>query len=132
VIAMRPRVLFLDEPTAGLDPAGFAEILGDVLEYREREGASVVIVSHSMEEVARAAGRIVVMDGGQMAMEGTPAEVFSQPEELERLGLDVPQVTKLAGLLRGKGLRLDGTIYTLDQAETAVLGLLSGAGESPC
>jgi energy-coupling factor transport system ATP-binding protein len=124
VIAMRPKVLILDEPTAGLDPIGCADILGDILEYQKRENASVVIVSHSMDEVARIAERIVVMNEGAVAMSGTPADIFTQADALSRLGLDVPQVTKIAGLLMRKGVMLDRPVYTLAQAEEAIMEVL--------
>jgi len=117
VVAMRPNVLILDEPTAGLDPAGCADILGDILEYQKREDASVVIVSHSMDEVARVAQRIVVLNRGEAVLQGTPDDVFAQAETLVGLGLDVPHVTKLAALLRSKGMPLDRPVYTLAQAE---------------
>ncbi len=121
VIAMRPKVLILDEPTAGLDPAGAEDILSNIMKYREQTGASVVLVSHSMEEVARYADRLVVINDGTIPYSGTPREVFSHGPELEAMGLNVPQMTRVFHRLQQMGLPVDGSVYTLEQAKDAVL-----------
>ena len=104
ILAMRPKILVLDEPMAGLDPRGRAEILDLLARLRQDTGCAVVMVSHSMDDVARYAGRVVVLAGGEVAMTGTPAEVFAKDEALLSLGLDIPQATRLAALLRARGL----------------------------
>ena len=121
VMAMEPEVLILDEPTAGLDPRGRESILQMLREYHERRGSTVVLVSHSMEEIARNAQRIIVLSGGGVSMEGTPAEVFARADELEAVGLDVPQSTKIAAALRRRGMAVEGSIFTVDALERAIL-----------
>ena len=121
VMAMEPEVLILDEPTAGLDPRGRESILQMLREYHERRGSTVVLVSHSMEEIARNAQRIIVLSGGGVCMEGTPAEVFARADELEAVGLDVPQSTKIAAALRRRGMVVEGSIFTVDALERAIL-----------
>ena len=121
VMAMEPEVLILDEPTAGLDPRGRESILQLLREYHERRGSTVVLVSHSMEEIARNAQRIIVLSGGGVCMEGTPAEVFARADELEAVGLDVPQSTKIAAALRRRGMAVEGSIFTVDALERAIL-----------
>ena len=121
VMAMEPEVLILDEPTAGLDPRGRESILQLLREYHERRGSTVVLVSHSMEEIARNAQRIIVLSKGGVYMEGTPAEVFARAEELEAVGLDVPQSTKIAAALRRRGMKVEGSIFTVDALERAIL-----------
>ena len=128
VIAMRPEVLILDEPTAGLDPEGCRKILGNILDYRIKSGSTVVIISHSMDDVARFAERILVFDHGTLTMDGTPEEVFSQPEKLLSMGLDVPHVTALAMEIRKQGLDLQGAIYTHEQLLAAVLKAKEAGG----
>ncbi len=129
VIAMRPEVLILDEPTAGLDPAGCEQILENISSYREKSGATVLTVSHNMDDVARLSERIIVFDHGKIAMDGTPEEVFSQPERLISMGLTVPHSTAVAMELRRLGLELNEAIYTHEKLLEAVLK----AGEvSPC
>ena len=120
VIAMRPSVLVLDEPTAGLDPAGCRQIMDNITRYREQSGATVLIVSHNMDDAARLTERLIVFDHGHVAMDGTPAEVFSRPNELLKIGLSVPQATALAMALRKQGLPLEGPIFTHEQLLTAV------------
>lgn len=117
VIAMRPGVLILDEPTAGLDPAGCEQILRNICDYRTQTGSTVIIVSHSMDDVARLADRLVVFNHGAIRFDGTPEEVFSQPEELRSIGLAVPAATELAMELKKLGLRLPNSIYTNEQLE---------------
>ena len=126
VIAMEPAVLILDEPTAGLDPAGCEQILSNILDYREKSGATVILVSHSMDDVARIAERIIVFDQGRLAMDGSPAEIFSRPEELVAMGLNVPKATELAMALRRRGLRLPESIFSHEQLLRALLALKEG------
>ena len=128
VIAMEPQVLVLDEPTAGLDPRGRDDILARIQEYHRARNASVVLVSHSMEEIARNVDRIVVLSDGKVYMEGTPAQVFARSAELERVGLDVPQVTKVAAALKRRGLSIDPALYTVEALERQLLALKGGEG----
>ena len=127
VIAMRPGVLILDEPTAGLDPAGCAQILQNICDYREKTGSTVIIVSHSMDDVARLADRLVVFNRGEICFDGTPEEVFSNPEELKDIGLNVPAATELAMELRRIGVSVPASIYTNEQLLAALLELRKGA-----
>ena len=121
VIAMRPQVLILDEPTAGLDPRGCRQILENICAYREKTGATVIIVSHSMDDVANIAQRIVVFHHGKIAMDGTAEEVFCRAEELIDIGLDIPHAAGLAIALRREGLELPEGIYTHEQLLAAIL-----------
>jgi energy-coupling factor transport system ATP-binding protein len=130
VIAMRPEVLILDEPTAGLDPEGCADLLGNIKKYHEKAGATVIMVTHSMEDAARIADRMVVMYDGRIAMDGAPREVFMQASELIGMGLDVPQVTRITYRLRQRGIDLKGPIYTVEQARDAIAALKGGAGRA--
>lgn len=130
VIAMRPEILILDEPTAGLDPKGCRSILANILEYRRATGATVILVSHSMEDVARLADRLVVFHGGHVVMDGAPSQVFSQPEKLRSIGLDVPAVTDIALRLRDMGVPVPAGCYTTDMLVEAVLSLREGG--RPC
>ena len=123
VIAMRPGVLILDEPTAGLDPAGCEQILRNICDYHTQTGSTVIIVSHSMDDVARLADRLVVFNHGAIRFDGTPEEVFSQPEELRSIGLAVPAATELAMELKKLGLKLPNSIYTTEQLEKALVAL---------
>ena len=115
VLAMEPDYLILDEPTAGLDPTGRDAILGKVMELHRELGMTVVLVSHSMEDVARYVNRIIVMDEGTVKFDGEPRAVFSHRDELEAMGLGVPQVTKLGSLLQNRGFRMEDTVLTVDQ-----------------
>ena len=128
VIALRPGVLILDEPTAGLDPAGCRQILDNIGEYHRRSGSTVIIVSHNMDDTARIAERIIAFDHGRVAMDGTPEEIFSEPERLEGMGLDVPRATSLAMALKSAGVPLDGSIYTHGQLLSAVLRAKEATG----
>lgn len=121
VIAMRPEVLILDEPTAGLDPSGAAAIQKNICDYREKTGATVMIVSHNMDDTARLAERIIAFKDGTVFMDGTPGEVFSHPQELMSSGLDIPKAAELAIALRSRGLPLPEGIYTHEQLLRAVL-----------
>ena len=120
VIAMRPGVLILDEPTAGLDPAGCRQIMDNICRYRRESGATVLIVSHNMDDAARLCERLIVFDHGHLVMDGTPEEVFSRPQELIDIGLSVPQSTAIAMALRDKGLSLEGAVYTHEQLLAAI------------
>ncbi len=128
VIAMEPKVLVLDEPTAGLDPQGRDAILTQIQAYHQAKGAAVVLVSHSMEEIARNVDRIVVLSDGKVLMEGAPEQVFARAHELEQVGLDVPQVTKVAAALRARGMDIDTAVYTVEALERKLLALKGGAG----
>ncbi len=125
VIAMEPKVLVLDEPTAGLDPSGSEEILSNIRTYQREQQATIILVSHSMEEVARNADRLVVICDGRLRYSGTPREVFSHGPELEAMGLGVPQMTRVFHRLRQQGLPVDSSVYTVEQARDAVLAALA-------
>ena len=126
VIAMEPEVLILDEPTAGLDPAGCEAILENIRAFQRSKGAAVVMVSHSMEEVAANVRRLVVMDHGRIFADGSPTEVFARAEELRAIGLTIPRVTEVFRRLRALGLDLPA-VYTTGQAKAAILAQ-RGAG----
>lgn len=126
VMAMRPRVLILDEPMAGLDPAGCAGIMQNITDYRRETGSTVLLVTHDMDDAAKIAGRLIVFHEGAVAMDGTPDEVFSRQRELVEMGLDVPQSAAIADALRARGVALPASIYTLDQLRTALLALAKG------
>ena len=129
VIAMEPEVLILDEPTAGLDPCGRAEILGNIETYRRAKNATIMMVSHSMEDVARLTDRLLVMNGSKLAMDGTPDEVFARAEELVGMGLSIPQVTQVFLKLRAMGLDVPN-VYTIDQAVAALKKIRGGAAHA--
>ncbi len=116
VLAMRPKVLVLDEPAAGLDPKGRAEILGGLRAYRDKMGITVVLVSHSMEDIARYCDDIVVMDTGKVKTHGTAEVVFSNPKSLHESGLNVPNVTYICRKLRESGMPINGTVLTVEDA----------------
>ena len=130
VLAMKPKVLVLDEPTAGLDPRGRDEILDRVKALNSEWGLTVILVSHSMEDVAKYADRLLVMSGGEKRFDGTPKEVFKHYEELEELGLSAPQVSYLVQRLRGAGMPLSDEITTVAEARDALRELLRGG--APC
>lgn len=115
VIAMEPEVLILDEPTAGLDPIGRAEILGNIESYRKAKNATIMMVSHSMEDVARMTDRLLVLYGSHLAMDAPPAQVFARAQELVDMGLNIPQVTQIFLCLRELGLDVEN-VYTREQA----------------
>ena len=123
IIAMRPEVLILDEPAAGLDPAGREAIFSNIIEYKKQTGSTVVIVSHSMEDMARYCDEIAVMSGGKLLMMGSRDEVFSDTEKLVSAGLDIPQITKLMLLLEKKGISVDSGIYTSENAYKEIIKL---------
>lgn len=126
VMAMRPRVLILDEPTAGLDPKGREEIIANIQAFHQETGATVIMVSHSMEEIARTVRRIVVLNEGEIAMDGSREEIFSRETELKAMGLAVPEMTQVATHLRGLGLDLPAGIFTIEQAADAIMRLKRG------
>ena len=128
VIAMEPKVLILDEPTAGLDPRGREAILAQIRAYHQKRGTTVILVSHSMEEIACNVDRILVLRGSHVYMDGTPRQVFRRADDLEDVGLDVPQATKIALALRRMGLEIDTAVYTVDELEQALLSLRGEAG----
>ena len=126
VLAMEPEILILDEPTAGLDPRGREQILSLIRDYRARRGTTVLLVSHSMEDIARLADRVLVMREGKVAMLDTVERVFARAEELEQMGLTVPAVTKILLLLRQQGVDIATDVYTVEQAIERLLPLLGG------
>lgn len=128
VIAMQPKVLILDEPTAGLDPMGKNNLLGLIRKYNEKTGNTVIFVSHNMDDVASVAQRVIVMDDGEIALQGTVDEVYSQGERLAALGLDVPEITTLFIQLKEAGFDLGNTEYTVEGAKKSVLSFLSKGG----
>lgn len=130
VMAMEPRVLILDEPTAGLDPRGRDMILEQIKAYKDENDTTVLLVSHSMEDVARTAKKVLVMNGGRIAMYAPTAEVFSRAEELESIGLSIPAVTKVFMRLREKGYPVGDNVYTVGQAKQRLLSLLKGGSAS--
>ena len=129
VIAMEPEILILDEPTAGLDPVGREEILKNIADYRQARNATIMMVSHSMSDVARLTERLLVINDSRLAMDGTPGEVFARAEELVAMGLDIPDVTRIFVELRKMGLPVK-SVYTIEQA-VAEMKRLRG-GNVPC
>ena len=130
VMAMRPQILILDEPAAGLDPRGRRQVLSMIRRYRDREDTAVLLVSHSMEDIAAVADRVLVMDHGKIAMLDTVQRVFSRAEELTAMGLTVPSVTQIMLLLRQAGVDVSTDVYTVQQAAERLLPLLGG--DAPC
>ena len=123
VLAMRPRVLVLDEPTAGLDPRGRNELLELIRRLHDEEGNTIVMVSHSMDDISALAQRIIVMNEGRVAMDGTPREVFAHPQELVDMHLGVPAAAQLAMELRKRGYNLPDNVYTLDEMRSLILAM---------
>ena len=128
VIAMLPQVLILDEPTAGLDPAGRESILQRIMDYRRETEGTVLLISHSMDDVARLATRLLVFDRGKIAMDGTPAEVFDRAGELKAMGLTVPAATEIALALRERGIDIPESIYTINYLRKQLVSLREGDG----
>lgn len=126
VLAMKPEVLILDEPAAGLDPRGKNEILSQIKTLHDRYKLTTILVSHSMEDIAKLVDRIVVMSKGSIVLVGTPREVFAQGDLLEEIGLDIPQIAKLMGGLRERGMNVPEDIYTIEEAKEAILQLKGG------
>lgn len=127
VIAMEPEVLILDEPTAGLDPAGRADILGNIESYRNAKNAAIIMVSHSMEDVARLTDRLFVLSDAHLIMDAVPGEVFSRAQELVDIGLSIPQITQVFLALRSRGVKVEN-VYTMEQA-IDVLEAIRGGGK---
>lgn len=126
VIAMKPKVLILDEPTAGLDPLWSKQILANIKSYQEAEQASIVLVSHSMEDVALIADRLMVLKSGEIPLQGTVKEVFAQGEQLRSMGLAVPQMTRIFQSLQDRGFPVKGDVFTVEQAKRGILELIGG------
>jgi energy-coupling factor transport system ATP-binding protein len=124
VVAMEPRVLILDEPTAGLDPKGRDEILGKIKMLHKEYNMTIILVSHSMEDVAKVASRVIVMNNGKCIMDGEPSKVFKEIDTLEEVGLAAPQVTYLVKELKEKGFNISEDIFTIEQAKEELLKLL--------
>lgn len=130
VMAMRPKVLILDEPTAGLDPRGREMILGQIKHYHEETGSTVLLVSHSMEDVARFAQKILVMNKGEVFCYDTPPAVFARADEIAAIGLSVPQITKVFSMLRSRGIDIRGDIYTIEFAMKTINEYLAAKGKA--
>ena len=128
VIAMMPQVLILDEPTAGLDPAGRESILQKILSYRRETEGTILLISHSMDDVARLATRLLVFDQGKIVMDGAPAEIFEHAEELKAMGLTVPAATEIALALRRRGIDIPESIYTINYLRKQLVSLREGGG----
>ncbi len=131
VLAMEPKVLVLDEPCAGLDPRGREEIMGLIRDLHREAGTTIVMVSHSMDDVASLAERVIVMNHGEVAMDGVPRDVFSRGEELRAIGLDVPQAVELAGKLREKGFDIPQGVYLIEEIKREIEKIL-GKGGAKC
>ena len=129
VMAMNPKVLILDEPTAGLDPRGRDKVLGEIKQYHKAQGNTVLLVSHSMEDIARYADRVLVMNKGKLAMFDTTEKVFARAEELSAMGLAVPQISRICKGLADRGLNIDPNCYTIEQATAQLLALRSRKGD---
>jgi energy-coupling factor transport system ATP-binding protein len=128
VLAMNPKVLILDEPTAGLDPKGRDEILDQISYLHDQRGITIILVSHSMEDVARYADRLIVVNDGRIPYDGTPREVFAHYKELEKIGLAAPQITYIMHDLAAKGLPVDVQATTIEEAKKSILEALAGKG----
>lgn len=126
VMAMKPEILILDEPCAGLDPRGRDTVLSLIKDYREKTGSTVMIVSHSMEDIAKVATRVLVLNKGQLFMYGTVKEVYSHGEELTEMGLSIPEITSLFIKLRQKGYNVRDDIYTVEEGRKELLSFLKG------
>lgn len=126
ILAMKPSVLVLDEPTAGLDPEGRELLLNTIIEYKNKENAAIIIVSHSMEDMAKIADKLLVLNNGEVAFFDNLSNVFSNSEKLVEMGLDVPLITRIALKLKENGLINDSNIYTVDDAVNAIQSVLAG------
>lgn len=126
VLAMEPDVLVLDEPTAGLDPAGRENLMANIRDYHRNKGKTIILVSHSMDEIAQNVDRILVLKSAQVLMQGTPEEIFARGEELITAGLDVPQVTRIAMALQRRGVPVDPAVYTVEALERQLRNLRKG------
>lgn len=132
VVAMKPEVLILDEPTAGLDPKAHKDVLKMIETVHEKTGNIIIFVSHNMADIARMSDKVLVMDSGHMVMMGTPKEVFSKREELSRVGLDLPPITQLTEGLRQKGMEIEETILSVDDAAMQIAKYLKDKGMDRC
>ena len=129
IFAMEPEVMVLDEPMAGLDPAGCADVFRFIQDYHKKHGTTILFVTHSMEYAAQMAERIIVMDQGHVLMDGAPSEVFARADELVKAGLDVPQVTQVFLELKKRGVQLDTSVFTVEQAVQKLRELKGGEGK---
>lgn len=132
VVAMRPEVLILDEPTAGLDPKAHKDVLKMVETVHEKTGNIIILVSHNMADIARMSDKVLVIDGGHKVMMGTPKEVFSQKEVLSKVGLDLPPITQLTEELRKNGVAIEETILSVDEAAEQIANYFKDKGSSKC
>ncbi len=130
VMALEPKVLILDEPAAGLDPKGRDEILGRIRDYHQETGSTILLVSHSMEDISRNADSIVVMNRGQCMMHGSVPEVFERADDLVKIGLDVPKITRVFFALHNKGYPVSKNIYTVEQGAVELRRLMKKGGEN--
>lgn len=128
VIAMDPQVLILDEPSAGLDPKGREYLINQISTYHKKRGNTVIFVSHSMENIAKIADRVLVLDNGNALMFDKPSKVFSNAQKLQQIGLDIPDITKVMIKLRQKGFKLDENVITIDQAVSSIKNLINQKG----
>lgn len=124
VLAMKPNYLILDEPTAGLDPMGRNEILGQIKELHEKSDMTVILVSHSMEDIARMVERIIVLYNGKIHMEGKPQQIYSESDQLKRIGLGVPQIVEIMSELKRKGLEINTNVLTVEEAKEEILKVI--------
>ncbi len=132
VIAMRPEVLILDEPTAGLDPKAHKDVLKMIEDVHEKTGNIIILVSHNMADIAKMADKVIVIDDGKLITMGTPKEVFSHSEELNEVGLDLPPITKLTEALRASGMNIDETILSVDEAAAQIAEHFKNKGIDKC
>ena len=130
VIAMEPKILILDEPAAGLDPAGRDKVLEEISNYHKNSGTTILLVSHSMEDIVKYADKVLVMNKGELFCYEDVDKVFSMSEELQAIGLDVPQITKLAQLLNKNGIDIGKDIYTVEQAKERLLKIIKGNSDA--
>ena len=131
-IAFGPKNVGLDEPTAGMEPKGREEVLGNIKKMQDEDGYTIILVSHSMEEVAQYANRLIVIDDGKIAMDGSPRETFGkQSEKLQKLGLGIPQVTELMNAICSRGFEVDQDVITVKEAKEALLKAIAKASDSP-
>lgn len=126
VMSMEPEVLIFDEPAAGLDPQGRRELIKLIKDYREQTGSAVVVVSHSMEDIASLADKVIVMNNSRIEMQGTVDEVYSRGEELRRIGLNIPEITEIFLRLRARGFDVPANVYTVEQGAAILRALASG------
>ena len=126
VMSMEPEVLIFDEPAAGLDPRGRKSLIGMITEYRKQTGSTVIIVSHSMEDIACMADKVIVMNNARVAMQGSVDEVYSRGEELRSMGLNIPEITEIFARLRARGIDVPASVYTVEQGAAILGSLING------